>query len=67
MKFELGWKVKSWTTIVVSFIYKINGTSRLLAKISTSMVFNGKHGTKEIMKVWIDGRNIDQPKKKCEH
>jgi hypothetical protein len=26
------------------------------------MVFNGKHGVKEIVKVEIDGRSIDQQK-----
>ncbi len=53
-------RVKSWTTIVVSFTHKISGTCPLSRKISTSMVFNGKHGVKEIVKVEIDGRSIDQ-------
>ncbi len=55
-------RVKSWTTIVVSFAHKINGTCLLSGKFWTSMVFNGKHGVKEIVKVEIDGRSIDQQK-----
>jgi hypothetical protein len=44
-------KVKSWTITIASFIQKTNGTSPYSRKISTSMVFSGKHGTKEIVKV----------------
>jgi hypothetical protein len=44
-------KVKSWTTTTASFLHKTNGTNPFSGKISTSMVFSGKHGTKEIVKV----------------
>ncbi len=44
-------RVKSWTTPTASFTHKTNGTSPFSTKNSRSMVFSGKHGIEEIVKV----------------